>query len=187
MAKAYISITAKEQLSQAAAVVLPKYDMRLIHQLILWSRFAYSFLCKCLQLGLPSSIVAAVVLLVGTLGCDMIVFKLIPLVWTVAVVCPLVTATLCLQRPDDALMSEKLINFGKQSGLVSWSVKKQIVSQVFWQVFLLFIVMFTGHLFIPQSADSVDSVIGSNTAAKYSGSNVANGLYTNPLLDTPSY
>lgn len=39
---------------------------------------------------------AAVVLLVGTLGCDMIVFKLIPLVWTVAVVCPLVTATLCL-------------------------------------------------------------------------------------------
>lgn len=181
MAKSYLSITAKEQLSEAAAVVLPKYDMRLIHELILWSRFAYDFLCKCLQLGLPSSIVAAILLLVGTLSCDMIVFKLIPLVWTVSVVCPLVAATLCLQKPEQSLMTEKLDNFGKQSELISWSVKKQIVTQIFWQTLLLLIVLFTGHLFIPQSADSVDSVIVLSTA-KYSGTHVANGLYTNPLI-----
>lgn len=55
---------------------------------------------------------------------------------------------------------------------------------------ILLIVMFTGHLFIPEGPDSFDEVIGVNWSAKYSTSSlnfVANGLYTNPLLDTPSY
>jgi hypothetical protein len=47
--------------------------------------------------------------------------------------------------------------------------------------------MFSGHLFIPESTDNTDSFLG---AAKYSSDAanlVANGLFSNPLLDTPSF
>lgn len=59
-----------------------------------------------------------------------------------------------------------------------------------WQAFVLVVVMLLGHLIIPETVDEFDSTIGVNWAAKYSDSSlsfVANGLSSNPLLNTPSY
>jgi hypothetical protein len=67
---------------------------------------------------------------------------------------------------------------------------KQIISQVVWQLFVLVAVMFTGHLWIPESYDQMDAVIGTDWSAKYSDSAqtlISNGLFTNPLLDSTSY
>lgn len=54
------------------------------------------------------------------------------------------------------------------SSPLSASVKKQIVGQCIWQIFILALVMFTGHLFIPENYDSFDETIGTNWNAKYS-------------------
>ena len=82
------------------------------------------------------------------------------------------------------------MKYQKDSPLLSGSMKKQIVSQLIWQTLVLLLVMFTGHQWIPEVSDEMDSIIGSNWSAKYHSVEktlVANGLYNNPLLDTPSY
>jgi hypothetical protein len=81
-------------------------------------------------------------------------------------------------------------NFSKNSKLITWSVKKQIIGQIIWQIVILFFVSFTGHLFIPEIEDGVDKIIGDDWAAKYSSSSkqyIANGLFANPLIDSTSY
>jgi len=67
---------------------------------------------------------------------------------------------------------------------------KQIISQVTWQLFVLIAVMLTGHLWIPETVDQMDSIIGSDWSAKYSDSQrtlIANGLFSNPLIHSLSY
>jgi hypothetical protein len=52
------------------------------------------------------------------------------------------------------------------------------------------VVLLVGHLYIPESPDSLDETIKSDWQAKYSSKDlltVANGLQLNPLLGTPSY
>ena len=74
--------------------------------------------------------------------------------------------------------------------MLTESIKKQITSQLIWQTLVLFTVMFTGHTWIPEISDEMDSIIGSDWSAKYSNSDktlVASGLYSNPLLDSTSY
>ena len=99
MAKCYLSITAQQELSQPAAVTLPRYDFNYVYELAHWSRFAHHFMSKAVQLALPASLVPGIVLLVGALACGQVVFELLPLIWTVGLVCPLLTLSLSLERP----------------------------------------------------------------------------------------
>lgn len=69
-------------------------------------------------------------------------------------------------------------------------MKNQIISQSILQVLVLLILMMTGHLFIPEGMDRIDTVIGVNWPTKYNNeqfNTVASGLYYNPLINTPSY
>ena len=54
---------------------------------------------KAVQLALPASLVPGIVLLVGALAYGQVVFELLPLIWTVGLVCPLLTLSLSLERP----------------------------------------------------------------------------------------
>lgn len=80
--------------------------------------------------------------------------------------------------------------YGEGSRLITEPIYKQIVAQCVFQTFLLVVVLLVGHLYIPESPDSLDEIIGPNWQAKYSSqeaATVANGLQLNPLLGTPSY
>ena len=93
------------------------------------------------------------------------------------------------ESPKEEELKDNFL-FKEDSDLFSEPIVRQIVSQTLWQSGVIVMILLTGHLFLPESSDSVDIQIGDDWGAKYSSpdrTHVANGLYYNPLLNTPSY
>jgi magnesium-transporting ATPase (P-type) len=135
-------------------------------------------------------VIEVALILICGLVCDQLVIEIMPLSWVCVVICPLLSLALSWEQPSESLLEERIGKYHKNSPLLSGSMKKQIISQVITQAIVLLGVMFTGHLWIPEEVDAFDSVIGSNWSAKYSTADqefVANGLYSNPLLESMSY
>ena len=45
------------------------------------------------------------------------------------------------------------MKYQKDSPLLTGSMKKQVVSQIIWQTLVLFIILLTGHKWIPEVSD----------------------------------
>ena len=139
---------------------------------------------------IPACFVSIALIWIGSLTCKQLILGIIPTTWICALICPVLAFVLSWETPSEALLTESTKKYQKDSPIISGSMKKQIITQVVWQTFVLFAVLFTGHRWIPESADSFDEIIGSDWSAKYSDpakSLVANGLFNNPLVNSTSY
>jgi hypothetical protein len=68
LAQSYLPISVGSNL-QGCAVDFPRNDIRTVSKFIIWSRFSHEFVSRYLQLILPASIVAIILLLGGALAC----------------------------------------------------------------------------------------------------------------------
>ena len=118
---------------------------------------------------IPAALVAAVVMIMGGLMFGISPLRLGEFVWVNVGLCLVLAIALSWDLPrEEELRDNEAYKIGH--GLLTEPVVRQVIGQTTWQLFVVVMMLLTGHLYLPETADGIDSVIGDNWAAKYSSS-----------------
>lgn len=100
LAHCYLPISVGPGAMEGYSVSFEKNNIKNLSRLIVWSRFSQEFIRKYVQLMVPASVVAVILVMIGVLASDQLVMCMLPITWICTVICPLLALALSWENPS---------------------------------------------------------------------------------------
>lgn len=172
-----MGINGTEVAREASAIILLDDNFNSIVKAVMWGRNIYDAIKKFIQFQLTVNVVAVCITLIGAALLKQEVLKPIQMLWVNLIMDTLASLALATEPPTEELLNRK--PHSRDEYIISKKMFKHIICQSIFQITIIMLLLFTGELWIPETADGFDNVIGNNLQAKYykgvTGSTVCSG------------
>lgn len=111
---------------------------------VLWGRSVYDNIRKFLQFQLTVNVVALTVAFIGALTGRGSPLRAVQLLWVNLIMDTMAALALGTERPTPDLLYRK--PYGRTTPLISPIMIRNLLGQAFFQVTVLFVILYTGHL-----------------------------------------
>ncbi|VDO45110.1 unnamed protein product, partial [Onchocerca flexuosa] len=111
----------------------------------MWGRNVYDSIAKFLQFQLTVNVVAVVVAFVGACAIQDTPLKAVQMLWVNLIMDTLASLALATEMPTEDLLKRK--PYGRTSPLISRTMSKNILGHAFYQLLILFALIFAGEHF----------------------------------------
>jgi Ca2+ transporting ATPase len=139
---------------EAASIILLDDNFNSIVKAVLWGRNISESIRKFLQFQLTVNVVAVMVTLVGAAFLKQQILKPIQMLWLNLIMDTLASLALATEPPGEELLDRKPTS--RHDHIVTKKIFKHVIGQAIFQLIVMFILIFAGELFIPESVDSLD-------------------------------
>lgn len=176
-----MGVTGTQVAKNASDIVLLDDNFESIVRAVVWGRNVYLSIRKFLQFQLTANLIAVCISLISSGIIRQSVFAAVQMLWVNLIMDSLAALALATEPPN----SQELLNQKPNSPeeqFITKTMIKHIICQSIFQILVLLILLFGGHLFIPEFKDGFDSVIGSDLEAKY-----FNGIAEGTIADGRFY
>uniref|UniRef100_A0A914C5X9 Calcium-transporting ATPase n=1 Tax=Acrobeloides nanus TaxID=290746 RepID=A0A914C5X9_9BILA len=195
-----MGIAGTDVAKEASDIILTDDNFTSIVKAVMWGRNVYDSIAKFLQFQLTVNVVAVVVAFVGACAIQDTPLKAVQMLWVNLIMDTLASLALATEMPTEELLKRK--PYGRTSPLISRTMSKNILGHAFYQLVILFTLIFAGERFFQidsgrwaplHSPPSEHFTIVFNTfvmmtlfneinARKIHGErNVFQGLFSNPI------
>ncbi|MCP9265526.1 Plasma membrane calcium-transporting ATPase 3 [Dirofilaria immitis] len=195
-----MGIAGTDVAKEASDIILTDDNFTSIVKAVMWGRNVYDSIAKFLQFQLTVNVVAVVVAFVGACAIQDTPLKAVQMLWVNLIMDTLASLALATEMPTEDLLKRK--PYGRTSPLISRTMSKNILGHAFYQLLILFTLIFAGERFFEiesgrwaplHSSPSEHFTIVFNTfvmmtlfneinARKIHGErNIFTGLFSNPI------
>uniref|UniRef100_F1KQN1 Calcium-transporting ATPase n=1 Tax=Ascaris suum TaxID=6253 RepID=F1KQN1_ASCSU len=195
-----MGIAGTDVAKEASDIILTDDNFTSIVKAVMWGRNVYDSIAKFLQFQLTVNVVAVVVAFVGACAIQDTPLKAVQMLWVNLIMDTLASLALATEMPTEELLKRK--PYGRTSPLISRTMSKNILGHAFYQLLILFALIFAGERFFEiesgrwaplHSPPSEHFTIVFNTfvmmtlfneinARKIHGErNIFHGLFSNPI------
>lgn len=193
-----MGIAGTDVAKEASDIILTDDNFSSIVKAVLWGRNVYDSIAKFLQFQLTVNVVAVIVAFVGACAVSSSPLKAVQMLWVNLIMDTLASLALATELPTPDLLLRK--PYGRTKPLISRTMMKNILGQAVYQLIVIFVLLFCGHLMMDIddgttiTEPSVHMTMIFNTfvmmtlfneinARKIHGQrNVFSGIFTNPIF-----
>ncbi|CEF71354.1 Plasma membrane calcium-transporting ATPase 3 [Strongyloides ratti] len=140
-----MGIAGTDVAKEASDIILTDDNFTSIVKAVMWGRNVYDSIAKFLQFQLTVNVVAVVVAFVGACAIQDTPLKAVQMLWVNLIMDTLASLALATELPNEELLKRK--PYGRTSPLISRTMSKNILGHAFYQLIILFVLIFYGELF----------------------------------------
>uniref|UniRef100_A0A0N5A725 Calcium-transporting ATPase n=1 Tax=Parastrongyloides trichosuri TaxID=131310 RepID=A0A0N5A725_PARTI len=140
-----MGIAGTDVAKEASDIILTDDNFTSIVKAVMWGRNVYDSIAKFLQFQLTVNLVAVVVAFVGACAIRDTPLKAVQMLWVNLIMDTLASLALATELPTEELLKRK--PYGRTSPLISRTMSKNILGHAFYQLIILFTLIFYGELF----------------------------------------
>ena len=140
----------------AAAIIIQDDNFASIVAACMWGRNVYDNIRRFLQFQLTVNVVALVTAFIGSVILWESPLAAIQLLWVNLIMDSLASLALATELPKKSLLQRP--PYRKKEYIINQKMMKHILGQAAFQAIILFIFVFAGHLFIPESYEGLGNI-----------------------------
>ncbi|EJD74053.1 calcium ATPase [Loa loa] len=140
-----MGIAGTDVAKEASDIILTDDNFTSIVKAVMWGRNVYDSIAKFLQFQLTVNVVAVVVAFVGACAIQDTPLKAVQMLWVNLIMDTLASLALATEMPTEDLLKRK--PYGRTSPLISRTMSKNILGHAFYQLIILFGLIFAGERF----------------------------------------
>uniref|UniRef100_A0AAF5I4Q7 Calcium-transporting ATPase n=1 Tax=Strongyloides stercoralis TaxID=6248 RepID=A0AAF5I4Q7_STRER len=140
-----MGIAGTDVAKEASDIILTDDNFTSIVKAVMWGRNVYDSIAKFLQFQLTVNVVAVVVAFVGACAIQDTPLKAVQMLWVNLIMDTLASLALATELPSEELLKRK--PYGRTSPLISRTMSKNILGHAFYQLIVLFVLIFYGENF----------------------------------------
>ncbi|XP_065058957.1 plasma membrane calcium-transporting ATPase 1-like [Rhopilema esculentum] len=129
---------------EASDIILTDDNFNSIVQAVKWGRNVYDSISKFIQFQLTVNLVAIITSIIGAIVVKKSPLTAIQLLWVNLIMDSLASLALATEQPTDSLLQRK--PYGRTKPLLSLSMMRHILGHGFFQLIIMFILTFHGHV-----------------------------------------
>jgi len=129
---------------EASDIILTDDNFHSIVQAVKWGRNVYDSISKFIQFQLTVNLVAITTAIVGAIVVNKSPLTATQLLWVNLIMDSFASLALATEQPTDALLERK--PYGRTKPLVSLSMMRHILGHSFYQLIVMFVLTFHGHV-----------------------------------------
>ncbi|XP_045507471.1 plasma membrane calcium-transporting ATPase 3 isoform X5 [Colias croceus] len=196
-----MGIAGTDVAKEASDIILTDDNFSSIVKAVMWGRNVYDSIAKFLQFQLTVNVVAVIVAFIGACAIQDSPLKAVQMLWVNLIMDTLASLALATEMPTADLLQRK--PYGRTKPLISRTMMKNILGQAFYQLFIIFSLLFVGdrilnipsgrgqelgaeptqHFTIIFNTFVMMTLFNEINARKIHGQrNVFEGLFTNPIF-----
>ncbi|PAV73722.1 hypothetical protein WR25_04645 [Diploscapter pachys] len=137
-----MGIAGTDVAKEASDIILTDDNFTSIVKAVMWGRNVYDSISKFLQFQLTVNVVAVVVAFVGACAISNTPLKAVQMLWVNLIMDTLASLALATEMPTEELLKRK--PYGRTSPLISRTMCKNILGHAFYQLTILFTLVFWG-------------------------------------------
>ncbi|PAV87295.1 hypothetical protein WR25_15865 isoform B [Diploscapter pachys] len=137
-----MGIAGTDVAKEASDIILTDDNFTSIVKAVMWGRNVYDSIAKFLQFQLTVNVVAVVVAFVGACAISNTPLKAVQMLWVNLIMDTLASLALATEMPTEELLKRK--PYGRTSPLISRTMCKNILGHAFYQLTILFTLVFWG-------------------------------------------
>jgi Ca2+ transporting ATPase len=146
-----MGIVGTDVAKSACDIMLTDDNFASIVKAILWGRNVFDSISKFIQFQLTVNIVAISVAVVGAFAFTASPLGAVQLLWVNLIMDTLASLALATEPPDRVLLDRA--PYGRKRNMISYVMKANMLGQSIYQMIVVFVCLFAGHLFIPCNHD----------------------------------
>ncbi len=195
-----MGIAGTDVAKEASDIILTDDNFSSIVKAVMWGRNVYDSIAKFLQFQLTVNVVAVIVAFVGACAVRDSPLKAVQMLWVNLIMDTLASLCLATELPTPELLLRK--PYGRTKPLISRTMAKNIIGQAFYQLFIIFALLFVGdtYLDVPSGIETERNITSPHftiifntfvmmtmfneiNARKIHGErNVFHGFFSNPIF-----
>lgn len=148
-----MGIAGTDVAKEASDIILTDDNFTSIVKAVMWGRNVYDSIAKFLQFQLTVNVVAVVIAFTGACIITDSPLKAVQMLWVNLIMDTLASLALATEMPTEELLERK--PYGRTKALVSRQMAKNILGHAFYQLFVLFFLLWYGDRLL-----DVDSALG---------------------------
>ncbi|KER32593.1 hypothetical protein T265_01286 [Opisthorchis viverrini] len=141
-----MGIAGTDVAKEASDIILTDDNFSSIVKAVMWGRNVYDSITKFLQFQLTVNMVAIVVAFAGACFLDDSPLKAIQMLWVNLIMDTLASLALATEQPSMELLERA--PYGRKQPLISRQMAKNILGHGFYQLAIIFLLLFAGETFI---------------------------------------
>uniref|UniRef100_A0A8C8SHU5 Calcium-transporting ATPase n=1 Tax=Pelusios castaneus TaxID=367368 RepID=A0A8C8SHU5_9SAUR len=138
-----MGIAGTDVAKEASDIILTDDNFTSIVKAVMWGRNVYDSISKFLQFQLTVNVVAVIVAFTGACITQDSPLKAVQMLWVNLIMDTFASLALATEKPTESLLLRK--PYGKNTPLVSRTMMKNILGHVFYQLMVIFTLVFTGE------------------------------------------
>jgi len=140
-----MGIAGTDVAKEASDIILTDDNFSSIVKAVMWGRNVYDSIAKFLQFQLTVNVVAVIVAFVGACAIEDSPLKAVQMLWVNLIMDTLASLALATEMPTPSLLLRK--PYGRTKPLISRTMFKNIVGHAFYQLAVIFSLLFYGEHF----------------------------------------
>ncbi|CAL8268098.1 unnamed protein product [Merluccius merluccius] len=175
-----MGIAGTDVAKEASDIILTDDNFSSIVKAVMWGRNVYDSISKFLQFQLTINVVAVIVAFFGACITQDSPLKAVQMLWVNLIMDTFASLALATEPPTEALLMRK--PYGRNMPLISHTMMKNILSQAFYQLVIIFAMIFVEHYTMVFNTFVNMQLFNEINARKIHGeSNVFEGIFRNPI------
>ena len=141
-----MNIAGTEVAKHAADILLMDDNFASIVVAVKWGRNIYASIQKFLQLQLTVNFVAVIMTIISAVSVEQAILSTVQMLWINLIMDTLAALALATEPPSEELLNKPPVN--KNDYIITLTMIKHIIGQTIYQLAVLLVFMFAGHLFL---------------------------------------
>uniref|UniRef100_A0A8C4VTI3 Calcium-transporting ATPase n=1 Tax=Gopherus evgoodei TaxID=1825980 RepID=A0A8C4VTI3_9SAUR len=138
-----MGIAGTDVAKEASDIILTDDNFTSIVKAVMWGRNVYDSISKFLQFQLTVNVVAVIVVFVGACITQDSPLKTVQMLWVNLIMDSFASLALATEKSTESLLLRK--PYGRNKPLISRTMMKNILGQAFYQLVVIFTLIFTGE------------------------------------------
>uniref|UniRef100_A0A8C2RG84 Calcium-transporting ATPase n=1 Tax=Capra hircus TaxID=9925 RepID=A0A8C2RG84_CAPHI len=148
-----MGIAGTDVAKEASDIILTDDNFTSIVKAVMWGRNVYDSISKFLQFQLTVNVVAVIVAFTGACITQDSPLKAVQMLWVNLIMDTLASLALATEPPTESLLLRK--PYGRNKPLISRTMMKNILGHAFYQLVVVFTLLFAGKNSVPSKASVV--------------------------------
>ncbi|KAI6187513.1 Calcium-transporting ATPase [Aphelenchoides besseyi] len=144
-----MGIAGTDVAKEASDIILTDDNFTSIVKAVMWGRNVYDSISKFLQFQLTVNVVAVTIAFIGACAINDSPLRAVQMLWVNLIMDTLASLALATEMPTEDLLKRK--PYGRTKSLISRTMVKNIVGHALYQLAVLFLILFFGEKFIPNT------------------------------------
>uniref|UniRef100_A0A8C2REW7 Calcium-transporting ATPase n=1 Tax=Capra hircus TaxID=9925 RepID=A0A8C2REW7_CAPHI len=145
-----MGIAGTDVAKEASDIILTDDNFTSIVKAVMWGRNVYDSISKFLQFQLTVNVVAVIVAFTGACITQDSPLKAVQMLWVNLIMDTLASLALATEPPTESLLLRK--PYGRNKPLISRTMMKNILGHAFYQLVVVFTLLFAGKNSVPSKA-----------------------------------
>ncbi|XP_036145962.1 plasma membrane calcium-transporting ATPase 2 isoform X6 [Monomorium pharaonis] len=141
-----MGIAGTDVAKEASDIILTDDNFSSIVKAVMWGRNVYDSIAKFLQFQLTVNVVAVIVAFIGACAVQDSPLKAVQMLWVNLIMDTLASLALATELPTPDLLLRR--PYGRTKPLISRTMMKNILGQAFYQLSVIFTLLFAGDLML---------------------------------------